>query len=72
MMSVPVQTGESFGAGAPVPLFKIPGTLLDLSVVSQYDVSPDGRRFLMNLNTETQGQKLITLMSNWTSLLQGR
>jgi len=70
VMSVAVGQGTAFEGGAPVPLFRIPGELLNLSVVTQYDVSPDGQRFLMNLNTPTQGQKMITLVSNWTSLLQ--
>jgi hypothetical protein len=55
-----------------VRLFKIPGEILHLEVVTQYDVAPDGRRFLMNLNKATPGQKLITLVSNWTSLLAPR
>ena len=68
LMSVAVRPGEGFGSGNPIPLFKIPGEILTLGVVTQYDVSSDGR-FLMNLNTPTQGQKLITLVSSWTSLL---
>jgi eukaryotic-like serine/threonine-protein kinase len=72
LMSVPVTPGPTFEGGAPVPLFKLPRTLLSLSVVSQYDVSPDGQRFLMNFNTSTQGQKQITLVANWTSLLPKR
>jgi len=39
--------------------------------VTQYDITPDGQRFLMNLNVATQGQKLITLVSHWTELLGG-
>ena len=69
LMSVAVGPGAAFEGGTPVPLFTIPGELLNLGVVTQYDVSPDGQRFLMNLNTPTQGQKLITLVSHWTSLL---
>jgi len=69
LMSVAVGPGAAFEGVTPVPLFTIPGELLNLGVVTQYDVSPDGQRFLMNLNTPTQGQKLITLVSHWTSLL---
>jgi Tol biopolymer transport system component len=72
LMSVPITAGETFQTGPPTPLFKLPGTLLSLSVTGQYDVAPDGRRFLMNFNRETEGQKLITLVANWTSLLQGK
>jgi len=59
-----------FESGTPVPLFRIPGEILNLGVVTQYDVAPDGQRFLLNLNTPAQEQKSITLISNWTSLLQ--
>jgi Tol biopolymer transport system component len=72
VMSVPVAPGAAFKGGAPVKLFKIPGEILHLDVVTQYDVAPDGRRLLMNLNRSTPGQKLITLVSNWTSLLPSR
>jgi hypothetical protein len=72
LMSVPVGAGAVFEGGAAVPLFRIPGEMLNLSVITQYDVSPDGQRFLMNLNTQTQGQKLLTLVSNWTSLLTAK
>lgn len=44
--------------------------MLDLSVVTQYDVAPDGQRFLMNLDTPTAGQRMITLVTNWTSLIK--
>ncbi len=73
MMSVTVGDGtRSFEGGAPVPLFKIPGSILGTGDIAQYDISPDGRRFLVNLNTPTQGQRTITLVSNWTSLLGKR
>jgi len=71
LMSVSVAPGAEFKGSAPVRLFKIPGEILHLEVVTQYDVAPDGR-FLMNLNKATPGQKLITLVSNWTSLLPSR
>ncbi|HET8948370.1 MAG TPA: protein kinase [Candidatus Polarisedimenticolia bacterium] len=69
LMSVSVAPGAQFKGDAPVRLFKIPGEILHLGLVTQYDVTPDGTRFLMNLNKATPGQKLITLVSNWTSLL---
>jgi len=70
IMSVAVRPGATFDGAAATPLFKIPGDMLDLSVVTQYDVAPDGRSFLMNLDTSTEGQRMITLVSNWTSLLK--
>ncbi len=72
VMSVSVRPGATFDGAAATPLFKIPGDMLDLSVVTQFDVSPDGQRFLMNLDTPTKGQRMIMLVANWTSLLKQR
>ena len=72
LMSVAVGQGPEFRSGAPVPLFKIPGDILNISVVTQYDVSPDGRRFLMNLDVPTETQRLITLVTDWPTLLHQR
>jgi serine/threonine protein kinase len=69
LMSVAVAPGQTFDGAVPVPLFRIPGELLNLTVVSQYDVTRDGERFLMNLDTPTQSQRTITLVSGWPSLL---
>ena len=68
VMSVAVRPGATFEASRPVPLFRIPGDVLELSIATQYDVAPDGQRFLMNLSTSTQGKSLITLVSDWTAL----
>ena len=36
-----------------------------------YDVSPDGRRFLINVvGSEQPAQTPITVLTNWTSLLK--
>jgi serine/threonine protein kinase len=72
IMSVAVRPGATFEGAPAVPLFKIPGDLLELSVVTQYDVAPDGRSFLINLDTPTEGQRMITLVTNWPSLLKPR
>jgi len=72
MMSVPIRAGAAFDGAAATPLFRIPGDLLDLTVVTQYDVAPDGQNFLLNLDTPTDGQRMITLVTNWTSLLKPR
>jgi Tol biopolymer transport system component len=72
VMSVAIRPGAAFDGAAAAPLFKIPGDMLDLSVVTQFDVAPDGRSFLMNLDTPTEGQRLITLVTSWPSLLKPR
>ena len=71
LMSVPVTPGPEFRGGTPVALFRVP-TLFNFDEVSQYDVSPDGQRFLMNLEQPTQGGLAMTLVTNWTALLKPR
>jgi Tol biopolymer transport system component len=72
VMAVAVGAKAPFEGATPVALFTIPGAILRMDTVTQYDVAPDGQRFLMNLETPTQGQRMITLVSNWTSLLKRR
>ena len=67
IMSVAVRPGTTFEGSRPVALFRTPGEVLELSIATQYDVSPDGR-FLMNLNASDRSKSLITLVSDWTSL----
>ncbi len=50
VMAVPVVDGVSFAAGAPKVVFK--GTYLAPFAGRMYDVSPDGRRFLMIKNAQ--------------------
>jgi Tol biopolymer transport system component len=70
LMSVPVTPGPEFRGGTPVALFRMPN-LFYLTIVTQYDVSPDGQRFLMNLE-QSQGAPTMTLVSNWKALLKPR
>jgi Tol biopolymer transport system component len=72
VMSVAVRAGATFDGAAATPLFTIPGQILDVGVVTQYDAAPDGQSFLMNLDTPAEGQRLITLVTHWTSLLPKR
>jgi Tol biopolymer transport system component len=65
-MAVEVSSGESFQAGIPKVLFKVPQGVLF------WDVSADGKRFLMaapsaaSANTESK----FTVVLNWPSLLK--
>ena len=65
LMAVDVKPGEDLQAGAPVPLFE---ARLRMHAVRQYDVTPDGSRFLLNQLDEGPSEPL-TLMTNWTSRL---
>jgi len=61
LMAVEVKTGSKFEAGAPKPLFDTrPGG-------RQFDISPDGRRFLLANVSEDAGHTPMTVVVNWTS-----
>jgi hypothetical protein len=69
MMAVDTDTsGENITLGVPKPLFK----RSTLSVVRgrPYDVSRDGKRFLVNLPVEGSAMAPITVVLNWAATLQ--
>jgi serine/threonine-protein kinase len=74
MMAVEIATKPSFSAGTPKVLFE--GTYQSLPTIStpNYDVSPDGQRFLMLKPTEqTQAAPTqITVVLNWFEELKRR
>ena len=74
MMAVEVSTSPIFRAGIPRPLFPAPiwggGTFHN---VTRYDVTADGKRFLINSATAdaaTPAPAPITIVLNWTALLK--
>jgi Tol biopolymer transport system component len=74
MMSVPVETGTSFKAGAPRVLFK--GEYFAGYNRTQYSVTPDGRRFLMIKNAAAKSKSAlpqqINIVLNWFEELKER
>jgi Tol biopolymer transport system component len=69
MMAVPVQTsGTTFEAGAPVALFKTHLMPLLFSNPSEYDVTPDGQRFLVG--TLVGKPAPVSVILNWTAELK--
>ena len=65
MMAVAITTQPSFSAGTPKVLFQGQYQLLSLSTPN-YDVSPDGQRFLMlKPDQETQSATQINVVLNW-------
>jgi Tol biopolymer transport system component len=65
IMAVPVEAGPTFHAGTPAPLFAVHpafGTV--------YDVSADGKRFLVNSLPADQGSPPLSLLVHWTGLLK--
>jgi Tol biopolymer transport system component len=69
LMAVPVTAGAGFQPGPPATLFET--HLLDSAIyqVPQYDVAPDGRRFLMNVAKQTAAVP-VTVVLNWPSSLR--
>ena len=63
LVSVPVRAGVVFEPGPPTRLFEIP-----TEGYNQYDVSPDGLRFLVNARTERNLP--VNVVLNWTSGLK--
>jgi Tol biopolymer transport system component len=64
LMAVPISVnphGSTVEAGTPVPLFSV-------RVGSDYDVTPDGQRFLINTPTGESSTTPITVVLNWSGL----
>jgi serine/threonine-protein kinase len=72
LMAVPVQTNPSFAAGNPKVVFE--GQYAAPQGGRTYDVSPDGRRFLMIKEGASTGdaapQAQIILIQNWSEELK--
>lgn len=66
LMAVSIDTGTSLAAGAPTVLFqtRITGARF---VYFQYDVAPDGQRFLINSLRPDNAAPPLTLEVNWNA-----
>jgi serine/threonine protein kinase/Tol biopolymer transport system component len=65
--AVAVKTGPTFEWSAPRPLFQ---TMFRGGVYADYQVSRDGKRFLMNVPPGPEDVTPITVVLNWTGLLR--
>jgi len=65
IMAVPVEAVLTFHAGTPAPLFAVHPALGTV-----YDVSADGKRFLVNSLPADQGSPPLSLLVHWTGLLK--
>ncbi len=68
LIEVAVQTSPEFRPGTTRLLFKLPALPTETSTVFE-DVTPDGRRFLVSVPTESQGRVGFYVTANWTSLM---
>jgi hypothetical protein len=75
MMAVPVESSENlFRLGAPKALFQtrleVDQGIASLTYGRQYDVTPDGQRFLLNQHVTDSTDAPITVVVNWPKLLE--
>jgi hypothetical protein len=69
LMAVEVNgAGESFQAGVPKELFETPP--LPEYRRNRYDVTRDGKRFLVNTSADEKQEQKITVIVNWPALLK--
>ena len=61
LMAVSVKAGSTFEQGVPVALFDTH----DPSDTLSYDVSPDGKRFLINRAIEGDAARPVNVCTNW-------
>ena len=73
LMSVAVRPGASFDWDAPVPLFSGPYETLANFGNANYDVTPDGQRFVMVKADEESGSTgEVVLVQNWVQEVERR
>lgn len=66
LIAVPIKTGDRIQLGTAEELFRV-----DVTVgTSTYDVSADGRRFLVNARLSGAESTPITIVTNWTASLK--
>jgi serine/threonine protein kinase/Tol biopolymer transport system component len=74
LMEVSVNTnGGTFQPGVPKPLFRVPilgGTGGGPGVAWRWDISPDGKRFLINTTLEDTAASPVTIVLNWQSAMK--
>jgi Tol biopolymer transport system component len=75
LTAVPVQTsGARFATGNPAKLFEMPSTA-SLTSDRDYDVSPDGKRFLMikeNVARDGNATAGMVVVQNWFEVLKAK
>jgi Tol biopolymer transport system component len=73
MMAVPVTfDGGSFGAGVPRALFDVEVAEVSAPFPTEYTVTSDGQRFLVNTIVEQTSQPTLTVVLNWSEELKRR
>jgi dipeptidyl aminopeptidase/acylaminoacyl peptidase len=68
LMAVEVTLEPTFSAASPTVLFDPRARRIGFG--RQYDVTPDGSRFIVNRPIEPAGAESLSLVENWTRLLE--
>jgi Tol biopolymer transport system component len=69
LTAVPVRTGPAFEKGTPQELFPVASRRTN---IAQYDVFPDGQRFVVNTVVTEKASTPLTLVENWTAQVKGK
>ena len=69
LMAVPITTGAALQPGPPAVLFETHLLESTVYVPAQYDVAPDGQRFLLNVAKQTTAVP-VTVMLNWPAAIR--
>ena len=73
MMTVRIEGGDTLRANAPLKLFDVGAELDANDAAAQFDVSKDGKEFLMLRRVARAGQSSRwVLVQNWPSEFAGR
>jgi Tol biopolymer transport system component len=68
LVAVPVSAGQTFSTGAPTPLFPVRGRApISSTDLYTYDVSKDGKRFLVNRYVPPEHVRPLTVVLNATA-----
>jgi serine/threonine protein kinase len=70
VMSVTIPEGDAFAAGVPKTLFQTRVPLTGNPYRTNYAVSRDGQRFLVNTSSDEGLSSPLTIVLNWTALLE--
>ncbi len=71
LMAVPIRSGATFWAGTPVPLFPV-APYRAARNRQQYDVAPDGQRFLMIREFGNDRPENVVYVEHWLTELRER
>jgi hypothetical protein len=64
-MAAEVQAGSEFKVGKAQPLFEVRALNYPFFFETDYEVAPDGQRFLINTPGSESGMSTASILLNW-------